>query len=71
MTKKKKMTKVWKTKKTDKKIMMICMNSDLDESRYPEWGPNDGETRCKEWTEVGENTTAVVCSQCTMRSVNL
>ena len=71
MNKKKKMTKVWKTKKTDKKIMMICMNSDLDESRYPQWAPNDGETQCKEWTEVTENTSAVVCSQRTMRSVNL
>ena len=70
MTQKKKMTKVWKTKKVDKIIKMICMNSDLEESRYPQWAPEDGEKECKEWTEVVEKTTAVLCASCTSRSVN-
>ena len=67
---KKKMTKVWKTKKVDRTISMICMKSDLNESRYPQWSPNDGDTKCKEWVEVTDQTSAVLCSKCTMRSVN-
>jgi len=67
---KKKITKVWKTKKVDKTISMICMNSDLDASKYSQWAPGDGESKCKEWVEVTEQTTAVLCYKCTMRSVN-
>lgn len=70
MHNKKKMTKNWKTKKDGTTITMICMNSDLDESRYPQWAPNDGETKCKQWTEVADKTSAVLCSECTRRSVN-
>lgn len=68
---KKKITKKWKTKSVGHRIMMICMNSDLNESRYPDWAPDEGESKCNEWTEVGNDTTSVLCSECTRRSLHL
>jgi hypothetical protein len=50
---------------------MICMNSDLDKSKYPDWGPDGGESKCNEWVEVGHNTDMVLCSYCTRRSLEL
>ena len=64
-------TKDWKTKEVDGKRMMICMNSDLKESKYPDWGPNEGESKCDEWSAVGHDTDMVLCSFCTRRSLEL
>jgi len=59
---------IWKTKEKDGKTFMICQNSDLTKSKYPEWGPED-ETPCNEWSETGPDTTASTCWRCAARSV--
>lgn len=64
-------TKSWKTKIVEGRRNMICMNSDLEKSKYPDWGPNDGGSKCNEWVEVGHNTDMVLCSFCTRRSLEL
>ena len=64
-------TKSWKTKIIEGRRNMICMNSDLEKSKYPYWGPDDGESKCNEWVEVGHNTDMVLCSYCTRRSLEL
>lgn len=61
----------WKTKKEGKQIYMICQNSKPEFSKYPDFGPEDGEVPCKEWSIVGNDTQAVLCWKCTSRSVNL
>ncbi len=58
----------WRTKEKDGKTYIICQNSDLAKSKYPEWGPED-ETPCDEWSEIGESVTAVTCWRCAARSV--
>ena len=63
--------KNWKTKEIDGRPYMICQNSDLEFSKYPDWSPDHGESKCKEWTEVVKETTAVLCSECTRRSLQL
>ena len=68
MAKKFKNKKDWKTKEINGNIHMICMNSDLKESKYPDWAPNDGEGKCDQWSAVGTDTSMVLCSQCTSRS---
>jgi hypothetical protein len=65
----------WKTKKTTREngsasISMICQNSKRSLSKYSDFAPEDGNSDCKEWTEVTEQTNAVLCPSCTMRSVN-
>ena len=40
---------VWKTKVIEGKTMMICQNSDLEKSKYPDWSPDNGEKTCKNW----------------------
>jgi hypothetical protein len=67
----KKTTKDWRTKDVGGKRMMICQNSDLEHSKYPDWSPNEGDDVCKEWSEVGSDTTAVLCADCTRRSLHL
>lgn len=59
----------WKTKEIDGRTYMICQNSNPDLSKYPEWGPEFGV--CDQWSEVGKETTAVICSQCTQRSLKV
>ena len=61
--------KVWKTKVVEGKTMMICQNSDLEKSKYPDWSPGNGEKTCKNWSEIGINTTASLCWECTARSL--
>jgi hypothetical protein len=60
---------VWKTKEVNGRRMMICQNSNPELSKYPEWGPENG--RCDKWSEVGAETTAVICSDCTQRSLKV
>ena len=33
---------VCKTKVIEGKTMMICQNSDLEKSKYPDWSPDNG-----------------------------
>lgn len=47
---------------------MICQNSEPENSKWGEFAPEDGP--CKNWVPVGETATAVLCSDCTQRSVN-
>jgi len=61
--------KVWKTKTVEGKTMMLCQNSDLIFSKYPDWAPSNGEKECKNWSEVGSTTTASLCWECTARSL--
>lgn len=61
--------KNWKTKMVDNRRMMICQNSDLEFSKYPDWAPDEGTSKCGVWSEVGHNTTAVLCDECTRRSL--
>lgn len=58
----------WKTKDVNGKRMMICMNSNPEDSKWGDYAPEDG--ACEMWTEVGHKTTASLCWQCTSRSVN-
>lgn len=58
----------WKTKEVEGRRMMICMNSKPEDSKWGDYAPEDGD--CTNWTEVGHNTTASLCSECTARSVN-
>jgi len=60
---------VWKTKVIEGKTMMICQNSDLEKSKYPDWSPDNGEKTCKNWSEIESNTTASLCWECTARSL--
>lgn len=61
--------KVWKTKTVDNRRHMICQNSDLSMSKYSDWSPDNGDSKCENWSEVGANTDAVLCSECTQRSL--
>jgi len=75
MAKSKKVKHIWKTKMAtrengSKSIMMICQNSNLELSKYPEFSPEDGSKACDVWSEVVSDTTASLCSKCTMRSVS-
>ena len=66
-----KIKNVWKTKEVSGRRMMICQNSNQDKSKYPDWAPDEGDSPCKEWVEVGVDSTAVLCSYCTRRSLHL
>jgi len=59
----------WKTKQVDGETMMICQNSNLELSKYPDWSRDNGEEPCDVWSKVGNDTTAVLCSECTSRSL--
>ena len=65
----KKVINNWKTKEVNGDRYMICQNSNPDLSKYPDWGPEFGV--CENWSEVGSETTAVLCSECTRRSLQL
>ena len=57
----------WKTKEKEGRRYMICQNSKPEFSKYPDWAPEVGV--CDEWEEVGADTSAVLCSLCTRRSL--
>lgn len=61
--------KNWKTKQVGNRRMMICQNSDLEYSKYPDWAPDNGDNTCHNYSEVGKDTTAVLCDECTRRSL--
>jgi hypothetical protein len=60
---------IWKTKEVDGQIYMICQNSNPSLSKYPEWGPDSGV--CDKWSQVVKETAAVICSDCTQRSLKI
>jgi hypothetical protein len=64
---------MWKTKKFTRvngtsSVKMICQNSNPSLSKWSDYGP-EGKV-CNEYTEVSSKTTAVLCPECTQRSVN-
>ena len=64
----KKNTTIWKTKQVGNKKMMICQNSNPALSKYSEYVPEEGV--CESWSEVGTDTSAILCWHCVSRSVN-
>jgi len=47
---------------------LICQNSKPELSKWAEYRPDEGV--CENWVEVGNDATAILCSECTQRSVN-
>jgi hypothetical protein len=64
---------MWKTKKITRSndttaILMICQNSNPSSSKWIDFLPENGP--CKNWIEVSPKTTAVLCHECTSRTVS-
>lgn len=60
----------WKTKECasdPKSKMMICMNSDLKESKWADY--YEGDEPCDVWVKVDMDTSAVLCSKCTQMTL--
>jgi len=70
MARKKKVTHQFKSRTRDGEREMICRNSIVDES-YFAWEHLKKLKRCKQWTKVTNNTSAVLCPICTRRTVPL
>jgi len=68
MARKKKVTHQFKSRTREGQREMICRNSIADES-YFAWEHLKSLNRCKQWVKVTENTTAVLCSKCTGKTV--
>tara|TARA_A100001201_G_scaffold123114_1_gene106999 strand:- start:345 stop:869 length:525 start_codon:yes stop_codon:yes gene_type:complete len=65
---KKKIKHTFKTRKRNGIKYMICRNSIEDQS-YWGWPMLSKHPRCNEWSEVGPDTTAVLCHKCTCKTV--
>ena len=65
---KRKVIHKFKTKKRDGKTYMICRNS-IEDKNYWAWQILGSKPRCNRWSEVGEGTTAVLCSNCVCQTV--
>ena len=62
-----KIKKDWKTKINSKgERMMICQNSEPNKSKWGEFAPPGG---CTNFEIVGNNTTSVLCSNCTTETL--
>ena len=48
---------------------MICQNSEPENSKWGEFVSENGP--CENWVPVSESATAVLCPDCTARSVNM
>ena len=68
MARKKKVTHQFKSRVRDGQREMICRNSIADES-YFAWEHLKKIGRCNRWTKVSDQTTAVLCSRCTCKTV--
>ena len=68
MARKKKVTHEFKSRTREGQREMICRNSITDES-YFAWEHLKKLKRCKQWTKVSDNTTAVLCPTCTRSTV--
>ena len=68
MARRKKVTHNFKSRTREGQREMICRNSITDES-YFAWEHLKSLNRCKQWVKVTENTTAVLCSKCTGKTV--
>ena len=68
MARRKKVTHQFKSRIRDGQREMICRNSIADES-YFAWEHLKTIGRCNRWTKVSDQTTAVLCSRCTCKTV--
>ena len=68
MARRKKVTHQFKSRIRDNQREMICRNSIADES-YFAWEHLKTIGRCNRWTKVSDQTTAVLCSKCTCKTV--
>mgnify|MGYP003654684123 FL=1 len=64
----KKIKHKFKTRIRDSKRYMICRNS-IEDKSYWGWEYLKNRPRCKEWSEIGEESTAVLCWKCTHSTV--
>ncbi len=67
MAKKKQVTK-FKIRNRQGKRYMICRNS-IEDKNYWGWQILSKHSRCKEWSEVGQDATAVLCYKCVNKTV--
>tara|TARA_Y100001963_G_C6741500_1_gene429218 strand:+ start:684 stop:1205 length:522 start_codon:yes stop_codon:yes gene_type:complete len=65
---KKKLKHTFKTRKRNGITYMICRNS-IEDTSYWGWPMLEKHPRCNEWSEVGPNTTAVLCYKCANKTV--
>ena len=68
MARKKKVTIKFKTRNRDGIRYMICRNS-IEDKGYWGWNFLSKHPRCKNYTEVQKDTTAVLCSECVQKTV--
>ena len=64
----KKVTHKFKTKRQNGKRLMICRNSIVDQKHWS-FQFLGNKPRCNRWSEVAEDTTAVLCYQCVCQTV--
>ena len=64
----KKVTHKFKTKRRDGKRFMICRNSIIDQKHWSFQFLGNG-PRCNQWSEVGEEASAVLCYKCVCQTV--
>ena len=64
----KKVIHKFKTKRKDGKRYMICRNSIVDQKHWSFQFLGD-KPRCNRWSEVGEDSTAVLCYKCVCQTV--
>jgi hypothetical protein len=64
----KKTKHTFKTRTRDGKRFMICRNS-IEDKNHWSWEQFKDKPRCANWSEVGSDTVAVLCSNCTQKTV--
>jgi hypothetical protein len=64
----KKVTHKFKTKRQGGKRYMVCRNSIVDQKHWSFQFLGNG-PRCNRWSEVGEDSTAVLCYKCVCQTV--
>ena len=64
----KKVIHKFKTKRRDGKRYMICRNSIVDQKHWS-FQFLGNKPRCNRWSEVGEDSTAVLCYKCVCQTV--
>ena len=68
MAKRKKVTHKFHTRRHKGKLEMICRNS-IEDTSYFAWPKLAKGPRCFQYSEVAEDTTAVLCWRCVCRTV--
>ena len=63
MAKRKKVTHKFHTRKYKGKLEMVCRNS-IEDTSYWAWPKLSGKPRCYNYSEVSEDSTAVLCWKC-------